>query len=167
MARQDEYVDEEAPTVVFDRTSRPNAISASTQASHAAPAARGPGSAGRGSPAALPQAEGAPTGPRPSQRGQSSRGGRVVAQDGNLPDVLTSREAATALRMGVKELRQLIERGELPAARLGPRRVIRIAKTAILGLLRGEPRERPLVPPADDTVGPCKPARRRWKGRPS
>ena len=45
-----------------------------------------------------------------------------------LPDVLTSREAANALRMGIKELRQLVDRGELPAARLGPRRVIRIAK---------------------------------------
>jgi excisionase family DNA binding protein len=94
----------------------------------------------------------------------------IAVRTATLPDVLNSREAATALRMGVKELRQLIERGELPAARLGPRRVIRIAKTAILSLLRGEPCKRPLVPPADAadaTVEPCKPARRRWKGRPS
>jgi DNA topoisomerase III len=62
----------------------------------------------------------------------------LVGPTASLPDVLNSREAATALRMGVKELRQLIERGELPAARLGPRRVIRIAKTAIVSLLRGE-----------------------------
>ena len=54
-----------------------------------------------------------------------------------LPDVLTSREAAKALRIGVKELRQLIEAGHLPAARLGPRRVIRVAKSAVLGVLGG------------------------------
>jgi excisionase family DNA binding protein len=85
----------------------------------------------------------------------------------SLPDVLTSREAARALRMGVKELRRLVERGELPAARLGPRRVIRIAKAAVLSLLRGE-RAVPSLPASPDvagaTVPPCKPARRRWKG---
>jgi hypothetical protein len=91
----------------------------------------------------------------------------ITVQTASLPDVLNSREAASALRMGIKELRQLIDRGELPAARLGPRRVIRIAKTAIVSLLRGEPCNRSLVPPADATVEPCKPARRRWKGRPS
>ena len=94
----------------------------------------------------------------------------LAVQTARLPDVLNSREAATALRMGVKELRQLIERGELPAARLGPRRVIRIAKAAIVSLLRGESCKRPSVPSADAadaTVEPCKPARRRWKGRPS
>lgn len=91
-----------------------------------------------------------------------------------LPDVLTSREAAGALRMGIKELRALIDRGELPAARLGPRRVIRIAKEAVLRLLRGEPADRgdraergePAEPPplpAPARVEPCKPARRRWK----
>ncbi len=81
-----------------------------------------------------------------------------------LPPVLTSREAATTLRMGVKELRGLIERGELPAARLGPRRVIRIAKASIVALLAGAPYPPPVVPPVDATVAPCKPARR-WKGR--
>ena len=40
----------------------------------------------------------------------------IAVRTVSLPDVLTSREAATALRMGIKELRQLIERGELPAA---------------------------------------------------
>ncbi len=87
---------------------------------------------------------------------------RVTGFD-QLPAVLTSREAASALRMGLKELRQLIERGELPAARLGPRRVIRIAKTAIIGLLAGESA---LPPPSPPAVGltPCKPVRR-WKGR--
>ena len=84
----------------------------------------------------------------------------------SLPDVLTSREAASALRMGIKELRQLVERGELPAARLGPRRVIRIAKAAVISLLRGERAEPPAPSPAA-RVDPCKPARRRWKGQPS
>ena len=85
----------------------------------------------------------------------------------SLPDVLTSREAARLLRMGVKELRQLVERGDLPAARLGPRRVIRIAKAAVLILLRGEQAAPPAPLAADATVPSCKPARRRWKGRPS
>jgi excisionase family DNA binding protein len=69
-----------------------------------------------------------------------------------LPAVLTSKEAANALRMGLKELRGLVERGELPAARLGPRRVIRIRKSAVVALL-------------DATVESCKSVRR-WKGRP-
>ena len=81
-----------------------------------------------------------------------------------LPAVLTSREAAGALRMGLKELRQLIERGELPAARLGPRRVIRIAKTAIVRFLGGEVGAHP-VTPSNGNVTPCKSVRR-WKGRP-
>jgi excisionase family DNA binding protein len=68
-----------------------------------------------------------------------------------LPAVLTSKEAANALRMGLKELRGLVERGELPAARLGPRRVIRIRKSAVVALL-------------DATVESCKSVRR-WKGR--
>jgi excisionase family DNA binding protein len=86
----------------------------------------------------------------------------------SLPDVLTSREAATALRMGIKELRQLIERGELPAARLGPRRVIRIAKAAVVGLLAGAvgPQMELTLPPTQVVNSdPCKSARR-WKGRP-
>lgn len=55
----------------------------------------------------------------------------------NLPAVLTTREAATALRIGVKEVRKLVDAGEIPAARFGPRRVIRIAKAALVGVLRG------------------------------
>ncbi len=92
------------------------------------------------------------------------------SQDANLtgfeqlPAVLTSREAASALRMGLKELRQLVERGELPAARLGPRRVIRIAKAAVVSLLRGE-RAAPPASSLDARVPPCKPARP-WKGHP-
>ena len=88
----------------------------------------------------------------------------IAVQMASLPDVLNSREAATALRMGVKELRQLIERGELPAARLGPRRVIRIAKTAIVSFLGGEVGAHPITP-SDGKVAPCKSVRR-WKGRP-
>lgn len=78
-----------------------------------------------------------------------------------LPGVLTSKEAATHLRIGIKELRALIDRGELPAARLGPRRVIRIARGAVETLLSGA---NPVTPPRA-TVEPCKKARR-WKGRP-
>ena len=92
----------------------------------------------------------------------------VLSEFENLPAVLTSREAATALRMGVKELRQLIERGELPAARLGPRGVIRIAKSAIVSLLGGAVGpQKALTMPSTRVVNsdPCKSARR-WKGRP-
>jgi excisionase family DNA binding protein len=60
----------------------------------------------------------------------------------NLPAVLTSREAAKALRIGVKELRQLIDSGDLAAARLGPRRVIRVAKSALLEILGGIRRQK-------------------------
>ena len=53
-----------------------------------------------------------------------------------LPAVLTTREAATALRIGVKEVRKLVDAGDIPAARFGPRRVIRIAKSALVRVLR-------------------------------
>jgi excisionase family DNA binding protein len=60
-----------------------------------------------------------------------------------LPAVLTTHEAAKALRIGVKEMRSLVDAGQVPAARFGPRRVIRIAKGALLALLgRRKPRER-------------------------
>jgi excisionase family DNA binding protein len=52
-----------------------------------------------------------------------------------LPPVLTTREAALALRIGVKELRKLVDTGHIPAARLGPRRLIRISRTALLATL--------------------------------
>lgn len=52
-----------------------------------------------------------------------------------LPPVLTTREAARALRIGVKELRKLVDTGHIPAARLGPRRLIRISRTALLATL--------------------------------
>jgi excisionase family DNA binding protein len=53
----------------------------------------------------------------------------------NLPAVLTTREAANALRIGVKELRKLVDTGQIPAARFGPRRLIRISRTALLAAL--------------------------------
>jgi excisionase family DNA binding protein len=61
---------------------------------------------------------------------------------GRLPTVLTTREAATVLRIGVKEVRQLVEAGDIPAARFGPRRVIRIARSALERILRGHARRR-------------------------
>jgi excisionase family DNA binding protein len=65
--------------------------------------------------------------------------GAVLA---HLPAVLTTREAATALRIGVKEVRKLVDTGDLPAARFGPRRVIRIAKSALVRALRGRGKQR-------------------------
>ena len=55
---------------------------------------------------------------------------------GDLPSVLTSKEAARVLRVGVREVRLLVDSGQLPGARFGPRRVIRIAKSALLTLLQ-------------------------------
>jgi excisionase family DNA binding protein len=54
-----------------------------------------------------------------------------------LPAVITTAEAAAVLRVGLREVRQLVDSGELPAARLGPRRVIRIRRDALLSLLSG------------------------------
>jgi len=53
----------------------------------------------------------------------------------HLPAVLTTREAARALRIGVKELRKLVDAGQIPAARFGPRRLIRISRTVLLATL--------------------------------
>ena len=61
----------------------------------------------------------------------------------HLPPVLTTQEAASALRIGVKEVRTLVDAGELPAARFGPRRVIRIARSTLVRVLRGQSRKRP------------------------
>jgi excisionase family DNA binding protein len=80
-----------------------------------------------------------------------------------LPAVLNSAEAAAALRIGKKEVRGLIDRGELPATRLGPRRVIRVKKSAVLALLEGHGSATGNPAPGG-TVGPCKSVRR-WKGR--
>jgi excisionase family DNA binding protein len=53
-----------------------------------------------------------------------------------IPIVLTSREAARILRVGVREVRLLVDTGQLPGARVGPRKVIRISKLALLSLLK-------------------------------
>ena len=53
----------------------------------------------------------------------------------HLPAVLTTREAANALRIGVKELRKLVDTGQIPAGRFGPRRLIRISRTVLLATL--------------------------------
>jgi excisionase family DNA binding protein len=53
----------------------------------------------------------------------------------DLPAVLTTREAANALRIGIKELRKLVDAGQIPAARFGPRRLIRISRSALLATL--------------------------------
>ena len=53
----------------------------------------------------------------------------------HLPTVLTTREAARALRIGVKEMRKLVDTGQIAAARLGPRRLIRISRAVLLATL--------------------------------
>ena len=71
---------------------------------------------------------------------------RALDDDGDgldhLPPVVTTREAASALRIGVKEVRKLVDTGQIPAARFGPRRVIRIARSALERVLRGRPGRR-------------------------
>jgi excisionase family DNA binding protein len=53
-----------------------------------------------------------------------------------LPLVLTSKEVARVLRVGVREVRLLVASGQLAGAQVGPRRVIRISKLAVLALLK-------------------------------
>ncbi len=55
---------------------------------------------------------------------------------GQMPAVLTSREAARVLRVGVREVRLLVDSGQLAGVRMGPRKVIRISKLALLSLLK-------------------------------
>ncbi len=54
---------------------------------------------------------------------------------GAMPAVLTSKEVAQILRIGVREVRLLVASGQLAGARVGPRKVIRISKLAVLALL--------------------------------
>jgi excisionase family DNA binding protein len=65
------------------------------------------------------------------------RGGQSVPSSdfAQLPSVLTSREAANVLRVGVREVRALVDSGQLAGKRLGPRKVIRISRAAVLALL--------------------------------
>lgn len=53
-----------------------------------------------------------------------------------MPAVLTSKEVAQILRVGVREVRLLVASGQLAGARVGPRKVIRISKLALLALLK-------------------------------
>jgi excisionase family DNA binding protein len=53
----------------------------------------------------------------------------------DLPSVLTSREAANVLRIGLREVRALVDTGQLAGTRLGPRKVIRISRAAVLDLM--------------------------------
>ena len=54
-----------------------------------------------------------------------------------MPEVLTVREAAAALRVGRNQLYQAVARGELGAIRIG--RSIRIPKQALVDLLTRQP----------------------------
>jgi excisionase family DNA binding protein len=64
-------------------------------------------------------------------------GGHAIrsADFAELPSVLTSREAANVLRVGVREVRALVDSGQLPGTRVGPRKVVRISRAAVLALL--------------------------------
>lgn len=69
---------------------------------------------------------------QPPDPGRSSVPSTDFAQ---LPSVLTSREAANVLRVGVREVRALVDSGQLPGTRVGPRKVVRISRAAVLALL--------------------------------
>jgi excisionase family DNA binding protein len=78
----------------------------------------------------------APSAPHPTTKAKT-RSPRIPTSDfQQLPTVLTSREAANVLRVGVREVRTLVDSGQLAGMRLGPRKVIRIARSALLALLR-------------------------------
>lgn len=47
----------------------------------------------------------------------------------NTPDILTSREAATYLRVTPETIRAMVRRGDLPAARIGSQ--MRITRASI------------------------------------
>ncbi len=73
---------------------------------------------------------------QPGRHSTSDRS-RVLSMDfEQLPSVLTSREAANVLRVGVREVRTLVDTGQLAGTRLGPRKVIRISRSALLALMR-------------------------------
>jgi excisionase family DNA binding protein len=66
----------------------------------------------------------------------TSRDGADADDLRQIPSVLTSREVPRVLRVGVREVRLLVDSGRLPGARVGPRKVIRISKVALLSLLK-------------------------------
>jgi excisionase family DNA binding protein len=47
-----------------------------------------------------------------------------------LPDLITVSEAAASLRVTPMTIRRMVERGELPSTRVGPK-IIRIPRTAL------------------------------------
>lgn len=72
-------------------------------------------------------------------------GGRLtVTKLVELPDVLTVGEAARYLRVGERQLRALISRHELYAARIG--RSIRIPRSSIAAFLAGPQNDHPGAP---------------------
>jgi len=72
-----------------------------------------------------------------TQPARETAGHAVPSADfAQLPSVLTSREAASVLRVGVREVRALVDSGQLPGTRVGPRKVVRISRAAVLALLR-------------------------------
>ncbi len=56
-----------------------------------------------------------------------------------LPDVLTVEETAAVLRVCKKVVYEDVERGTIKAARIGPKRIIRIRRETVLALLAGGP----------------------------
>ncbi|GAA2092565.1 helix-turn-helix domain-containing protein [Brevibacterium salitolerans] len=52
------------------------------------------------------------------------------------PLTLSTKEAAAMVPMGVRQLREAVDRGEIPAVRLG--RNIRIPRAKFLALINGE-----------------------------
>jgi hypothetical protein len=52
-----------------------------------------------------------------------------------LPSVLTSREAANVLRVGIRGIRAPVDSGQVPGTRVGPPKVVRICLAAVLALL--------------------------------
>jgi excisionase family DNA binding protein len=71
----------------------------------------------------------------PQQPRDSGRPSVASADFSELPSVLTSREAANVLRVGVREVRALVDSGQLPGTRVGPRKVVRISRAAVLAML--------------------------------
>lgn len=55
----------------------------------------------------------------------------------DLPPVLTVEEAAAVLRVCKKTLYESVQRGDIKAARLGKKGVLRFKREVILGLLGG------------------------------
>lgn len=68
-------------------------------------------------------------------QGSTTTSGAGCTMFGSLPDVLTTAEAAAALRVDPKTLRTMIRRGELRAVRCG--RLLRVPKSALIEFCKG------------------------------